>query len=103
MGDGVGGRCVDGFGMSFGHVFDQFFRVVCGGAGGRRRGVGDLKAARDFAERSLRMKQELHGDRAHADVAVSLHELGVLCRDDGDIKAARDSAECARSTQQTTY
>ena len=39
------------------------------------------------------MQRELHGDKAHPEVAASLHELGVVSREGGDLAAARRYVE----------
>jgi tetratricopeptide (TPR) repeat protein len=47
---------------------------------------GDYEEARDYYERSLKLKEEL-GDKSG--IASTLHQLGVLAQDQGDYKAAR--------------
>ena len=39
------------------------------------------------------MKRSLHGDKDHPDIAVTLHELGVVSVEAGDLKGAKQHLE----------
>ena len=57
------------------------------------RVAGDLPAAKQLLEESLRMKCSLYGDRDHPGKAATLHALGQLSREAGDLPLAKQQLE----------
>merc|ERR1712039_1107844 len=66
-------------------------------------GESDLKNARRYFEQSLQMNRQLYGDAPHADIGATLHELGVLCRDESDLKNARWYLEQSLQMERQVY
>ena len=64
---------------------------------------GAITAKRQSLEEELMQRRASHGEGANHEDAVSLYELGRLCRNEGDLKAARDFFERSLRMHQELY
>merc|ERR1719353_2616089 len=69
-----------------------------------RSGSGDYGGARRYYEESLAMKREVYGaDAAHANIASTLSNLGLVCHAEGDYGGARRYHEESLAMEREVY
>ena len=65
--------------------------------------LGEIRKSLDYFEKSLTMRQQLHGDTPHPDIAKSLTNVGIAYEDLGQIRTGLDYLEKSLTMFQQLY